>query len=259
MILNISPTPYPDVNLVLARLLIDARAVLEGQFVGLYLYGSLSSGDFHAERSDIDFVVAVSGRLPDECIRKLEEMHRLLWQSGLKWANRLEGSYVPLEFLRRHTLNCPPCPTVNEGKFFLGEMGSDWIFQRFILREMGVVVAGPQPKSLIDPVSKTDLRRGVVGFVREWWAPMLEKPERLASREYQAYAILSMCRAMYTLETGKIASKAKSAEWMKTRTGEMEKRLIEEALNWPEGPQPDRLAETVGFIRRVVEKTAAHS
>ncbi len=44
---------------------------------------------------------------------------------------------------------------------------------------------------------------------------------------------------------------------MKTRIGEMEKRLIEEALNWPDGPQPDRLAETVGFIRRVVEKTAA--
>jgi hypothetical protein len=43
---KLSPTPYPDVNEVLNLLPTEAQNVLDNQFVGMYLYGSLSSGDF---------------------------------------------------------------------------------------------------------------------------------------------------------------------------------------------------------------------
>ncbi len=71
-------------------------------------------------------------------------------------------------FCGRQPLNCTPaCPTVNEEKFFLGEMGSDWIFSAIYLAEMGVVVAGPQPISLIDPVSKDGPAPGGGGVCAE--------------------------------------------------------------------------------------------
>ncbi len=48
-----NPTPYADVNAVLNELLTAVNSVLSEHFVGLYLYGSLASGDFNPETSDI--------------------------------------------------------------------------------------------------------------------------------------------------------------------------------------------------------------
>jgi hypothetical protein len=43
-----------EVNTVLQALLTGAQAVLGEHFIGLYLYGSLASGDFNPQSSDID-------------------------------------------------------------------------------------------------------------------------------------------------------------------------------------------------------------
>lgn len=47
---------YPDVDAVLHTLLASARSVLRDHFIGLYLSGSLASGDFNPQTSDIDFL-----------------------------------------------------------------------------------------------------------------------------------------------------------------------------------------------------------
>ncbi len=58
------PTPYPDVNAVLRLLLEGAQPILGDHFIGLYLYGSLASGDFNPQTSDIDFVVVTDTIFP---------------------------------------------------------------------------------------------------------------------------------------------------------------------------------------------------
>src|SRR5512139_2679143 len=89
------PTKYPEVNKILDLLLTSISQVLGNQLVGMYLYGSLSSGDFDPETSDIDFLVVTTSTLPDKTIADLEAMHHRLWNSGQKWAGKLEGSYIP--------------------------------------------------------------------------------------------------------------------------------------------------------------------
>ena len=42
----VNPTPYADVNAILGLLLARVERILGDQFTGMYLYGSLSSGDF---------------------------------------------------------------------------------------------------------------------------------------------------------------------------------------------------------------------
>ena len=101
-----APTPYPDVNAMLDALLENVQDILGDYFVGLYLYGSLASGDFDPLRSDIDFVVVTTDPLPEELISALEEMHRRLWVSDLKWAAKLEGTYIPQNDLRRYDPDC---------------------------------------------------------------------------------------------------------------------------------------------------------
>ena len=253
------PTPYPDVNEALNRLLSDVQLALKNHFVGLYLYGSLASGDFDPGRSDVDFVIITDGNFPDGTVQALDAMHARIAASGLKWAAKLEGAYVPLNTLRRHAPDGRPCPTLNEGRFYSATLGSDWVIQRHIIRECGIVVAGPEPRPLIDPVQPDDLRWAVQAILREWWAPMLTNPAWVRGREYQAFAVQTMCRALYTLEHGEIVSKPAAARWARARVGARWGTLIDQALAWPREPHPDSLTETLEFIRYTMERSQEYA
>jgi predicted nucleotidyltransferase len=246
-------TAYPEVNTVLSDLLVRVQAILEKRFVGLYLYGSLASGDFNSHQSDIDFIVVTTGELPETTINDLETMHKELAASGSKWAQKLEGVYIPKGFLPHYTPADPPIPTLNEGQFYLGRQGSDWVIQRYILREQGVVIAGQPLQDMIEPVSPDDLRAAVLAIIDEWWQPMLSDPARLEAPGYQPYAVLSMCRTLYTLEHGDIASKDESARWAMATLDQEWAGLIERALAWQRGQETEGIERTLDFIRFTIE------
>jgi predicted nucleotidyltransferase len=245
-----APTPYSAVNEVLAALHTQVKAVLGSQFVGLYLYGSLATGDFNLESSDLDFLVVTEDLLPSETIAALETLHQELWAGGLKWAAKLEGSYVPRALIRRHDPEGPACPTVNEGAFFIDRRGSDWILQRHVIRECGLVLDGPDPKTLIDPVSAEEIRGAVLGVLAEWWFPMLDQPAWLSERgsEYHAYAVISLCRALHALRHGTIVSKPAAARWAQAEYQQWQP-LIEQALLSQAGSQPGFLEAALDFLR----------
>lgn len=251
------PTPYPEVNEVLNFLLTSVKEILEDQFVGMYLYGSLSSGDFNPETSDIDFLVVTEGILSEPIIAELEAMHKRAWATSLKRAGKLEGAYVPRGLIRRHDSNGAPCPTVNEGQFYVASLGSDWIIQRYVVREMGVVVEGPEPKTLIDFVMPDDIRRSVMGILHEWWFPMLEDSSWLREHDsaYRSFAVISMCRVLHTLDTGKIVSKPRATRWARAKLNDHWKQLIDKAVavSNHEGLEIT-LEETLDFIRYTREQ-----
>lgn len=259
--MNHSPTPYSEVNDLLLRLLSNAKDILRDQFIGMYLYGSLSSGDFDPESSDIDFLFVTTDMLSDETVSQLEAMHQQTWATSGKRAGKLEGAYVPQSLVRRHDPNGTQCPTINEGKFYLDRPGSDWIIQRHVVREYGVVVEGPDPKVLIDFVSPDDIREAVRGVLREWWFPMLENPAWLRdnSRGYHSYAILTMCRALHAFEHGTIASKPVAARWAQAKLGGKWTDIIHLAL-FARKPAPqefDLLAPAIELIQYVKDNIPA--
>jgi hypothetical protein len=221
----------------------------------MYLHGSLASGDFDPQRSDIDFVVVTAGALPSALIPALATLHARLIDSGLNWATKLEGTYFPQPALRRYTPSDALYPSVNEARFYLGGHGSDWVIQSHILREQGIVLAGPAPRGWIDPIAPDDLRRAMRSLLREWWAPMLHDTARLRSNEYQAYAILTMCRALYTLETGAVASKPVAAGWAQAALDARRATVIERALAWRPGMALVMLDETLDMIQLTLERS----
>lgn len=100
---GIRPTPDPDVNAVLHAFLADVRTILGADFVGLYLYGSLALGDFNPDRSsDIDFLVVTADEIPRATIAALAAMHERMAASESRWATELEGSYIPVNAVRRY-------------------------------------------------------------------------------------------------------------------------------------------------------------
>jgi predicted nucleotidyltransferase len=247
-------TPYPDVNEILDTLLQAAKENLGGQFVGMYLYGSLSSGDFNPKSSDLDFVFITEDILPDETISMLETMHKGLWAGGSKWAKKLEGAYVPKELIRRHDPNGGLCPSVNEGSFYVARLSSDWIIQRHVIHECGVVIEGVDPKLLIDPVSPNEIRQSVLGILDEWWFPMLDHPEWLdRGCEYHAYAVITMCRSLHALRHRTIVSKPAAAYWAQAEFPEWSPLIQKALISQSEGNEPF-LKEALDFVRFTKEQ-----
>lgn len=249
------PTPYPEINTVLEALRAGVEAVLGQHFIGLYLHGSLASGDFNLHRSDIDFLVVTAGELREELLPDLQAMHARLAGSGGKWAAKLEGSYIPRPALRRYEPEQAWHPALRiDGSFGVDQHASDWVIQRHLIREFGLVISGPPPRSLIDPVPRDALRRAARAILEEWWSPMLNDTTRLQSSEYQAYTILTMCRALYTIQQGRVLSKPNAARWAQQALGEHWATWIERALAWHPGVQLDNLDETLQFIQYTLDQ-----
>ncbi len=250
-------TPYDDVNELLNLLLNSVKDILKEQFVGMYLYGSLSSGDFNPESSDIDFLVVTTDHLSEKTISELEAMHTQTWATNLKRAGKLEGAYIPKELIRRHDLNGAVCPTINEGKFYLDTPGSDWVIQRHVVRECGVVLEGSDPKTLIDFVSPDDIRHCIMGVLNEWWFPMLNDASWLRDKEDgdRAFAVITMCRVLHGLEHGTITSKPKATQWARTKLDNRWNQLIDRAVALSNHEDGNIfLDETLDFIQHIKQR-----
>jgi hypothetical protein len=258
---------YPDVDAVLRGFLEGARSILGGRFVGLYLYGSLAAGDFSPDRSDIDFVVVTDGELSRVHLSALTEMHDHFASSDSPWATEVDGSYIPRDALRRHDPGRAGHPHVERGvgKLRVEHFGPDWVIQRHVLREHGVVLAGPAPRTLIDTVGPDDIRRAVRALALDVWAPLGEDPVELAHWHWgaQVYTILTMCRMLHTLETGEVVSKQAAARWARSALGPPWASLIDRALAWKKTDPRDAAAAdaaaTGALVRLVVERWRASS
>jgi hypothetical protein len=62
-----------------------------------------------------------------------------------------------------------------------------------------------------------------------------------------------MCRALYTLQHGTIASKPVSARWAQARLDERWEAIIEWALTWQADSSVDHLNETLDLIHYTLD------
>jgi hypothetical protein len=151
------------------------------------------------------------------------------------WARHLEGSYIPRAALRR----LPPPPR----KFLYLDHGSrelvrsdhdDTLVVYWVLRERGVTLIGPEPCGLVSPVSVEALRREILETMHSWRQEFLANPDKLNNRFYQPFAVLSYCRMLHTLQSGRIESKRAGAAWAKDALDRRWHRLIQRA--WDDRP-----------------------
>jgi len=243
------PTPYAEVNALVRRLLTKMQAVLGEHLVGLYLCGSLALGDFDPASSDVDFLAVTEDELPETLIDQLGEMHAEIAASENPYARRHEGSYISRAAVRRYDAANARHPRMSTDEpFGLEAHDSGWNLQRAIAREHGVVLCGPPPETLIDPVATEDVRAAVCAHLQEWWQSRLDAPEWMRPRDYQAYTVLTLCRVFYTLEHGALCSKPQAAAWAQ-RAFPQWQPLIERALAWRADHEPDDVTETMDFLR----------
>lgn len=259
-----SPTPYPELNAVLAELVDGIRAVLGEMLVGVYLQGSFAVGGFDVH-SDVDFVVASEGELSEAEVDGLQTVHGRVYDLDCEWAKHLEGSYFPRDVLLTSEGRGRPLWYLDHGSRTLTlSEHCNTIVVRWILREHGVALAGPPAAQLVDPVSVDALRREIRETVREWGGEILSNPERFNNRFYQSFIVLSYSKMLHDLRTGRIGSKRDGAEWAKSVLDTSWADLIDRA--WGGRPNPAKAVRepadevdferTLEFVAHVIEEIA---
>jgi hypothetical protein len=79
----------------------------------------------------------------------------------------------------------------------------------------GVILFGPRPESFVPPITQELLFQALereVGYLRD---EISQKPESewRDVPSYRAYAVLTLCRILYSFSKGTIVSKQRAANW----------------------------------------------
>jgi hypothetical protein len=286
------PTQSPELNRVLDELVGQVRALLGENFVGAYLQGSFALGDGD-ENSDVDFVVVTREDIADADAARLNAMHRVLHGRPETWAQHLEGSYIPAAELRRlpaEHRDVPVSPRPGDwadpatGRppraypfLFLGNgerslvrsEHDNTLVVRWILRERGIALAGPNPAELVDPVDLDELRAECREVMRWFGDELLSGKVVIEALWLQGFTVLIYCRMLQSLATGTIVSKPGSVAWAKTNLPPEWAPLIERAWGqrgrYPRGkgapeahkalaPEPNDVSQTLAFVRYALER-----
>ncbi len=236
---------------MLDALLPGVQAALGSDLVGVYLRGSLALGDFDPVTSDIDFLTVTERPVTENQFAALAELHSGLATLLNPYARHLEGSYIDRMALRRFGPGERRHPSIGpDWTFGWADHGADWVLERWIVSERGVTLLGPDPKTLIEPITPSELKAAVWEQLC-WWAALPDAPDWLLRRSYQAFAVETMCRAHFTLRTDELPSKPRAVAWALGALPEEWRLLTERSRLWREDEtlDPNTLPEVMRFVR----------
>ena len=124
-----------------------------------------------------------------------------------------------------------------------------------------MAVAGPDPRTLVDPINPQDMPPAVAAISGLWLEQTRHDPtwlDWLRPRENQVFVILTLCRMLYSLQTGTVASKSAAAQWAQKELGAPWAALIARSLagqykigEIPPGDEDD----TVAFVQYTLEQS----
>ena len=257
---KMSPTPYPELNQVLGELVSRIQHILEDNFIGAYLQGSFAVGDYD-QHSDVDFIVVIEDDLTARQVDALQIMHDQVYQLDSEWAKHLEGSYFPREILRQHKKRGMKLWYLDHGaRTLVRSDHCNTILVRWIVREKGVRLAGPLPKTLVDSISKEVLRAEIFETLTNWGQQILDNPTPYSNRFYQGFIVLNYCRMLHDLHRGCPGSKREGAEWAKSVLDPSWSELIDRA--WECRPDPaqkvrlpahsEDFEKTLRFVKQIM-------
>jgi hypothetical protein len=228
----------------------------------MYAVGSLAHGGFDPRHSDIDIVVVTEGDIGEDLFRGLQAIHARFSASESPWAARVEAVYVPENALRRPIPDSAVYPqTERETALFCAVLENGWVFQCYTLREHGLILAGPDPRTLMDPIKPQDMHSAVATIAGLWLEQAQHDPDWLdwvRQRKHQVFVILTLCRMLYSLATGAVVSKFSAAQWAKTALDQRWTTLITSSLAQPPDELeilPSELDDTLAFIQYTLEQS----
>lgn len=236
-----------EIEALLGRLTDEIRRNSNDSLVGLYVYGSLVTGDFDKDRSDIDLLAVVDSDVEGDTFGRLDRMHARLVEDHPAWEDRIEVAYVPAPALWNFRTQTSQIAVVSPGEpFHLKAAGKDWLMNWYTVREVGVTLYGPTPRALIPEISQSEFVEAVREQAEVWreWVYEMRTPGA------QSYAVLTMCRALYTHTHGRQASKKQAALWAQAYLPQWAP-LIQQSSHWLSEGRDEETGDEEGFYETV--------
>jgi predicted nucleotidyltransferase len=257
------PTRYQELNQVLGEFVSRLQQILNNDFIGAYLQGSFAVGDYD-QHSDVDFIVVIENDLTSHQVDALQVMHGQVYNLDSEWAKHLEGSYFPSEILRNRSKRGLELWYLDHGaRSLVRSDHCNTILVRWIVREKGVTLSGPPPKTLVEPISNQLLRTEIFETLINWGQKILDDPAPYNNRFYQSFIVLSYCRMLHDLYRGYPGSKREGTEWAKAVLDPTWSGLIngtwegrpDPAQKIKQPADPKDFEKTLRFVEYVMEQS----
>lgn len=258
------PDPRIPARLNPARLNPALRAYVDAlheafpeRVYALSLYGSLALGGFVEHTSDIDFLTVMVGQISEDDQLAIKTLHQKLRRVD-PWISRLDGEYAELDQIEAGELDTP-CLFVADGSLAgrreISKAG--WL----TLVQRGISVIGPEPAAFIPDVPWADLEQEMSDNLGGYWVPKADSGWLFLSSAWVAFAVLSLCRILYTMDCHAVTSKPAAAEYALGILPAEWHHLIHEALRVHTSEpglslyvsRVGRAGETRRFVRAIVQ------
>jgi predicted nucleotidyltransferase len=259
--------PYPELRDVLNMFVDEISAQLRENLVGIYLVGSIASGDFDLD-SDVDFLVVTNTELTEANMEALQDIQIKIHGIDCYPAKHLEGSYISISDLNDWS-------TVGQKKLYYFDNGSTAYEQsihdnqwhvRWILRERGITLVGQKPETILKSIPLNEMFSEIKTTmlqVMKLFEDEINRPLSFFNSKFgQSFAVLTYCRMLHTLHTGTVRSKKAGVKWAKQFVEPKWVNIIDQAWNEREGvrflvkirqrAELTLLYETLDFIKYAV-------
>lgn len=193
------------------------EAVLADSVLSIILYGSLTTDDFIAGRSDIDLLILIDRPLSDE---EIGELVTVVGQADPRPAAGIDLHVVlasvaaaspQLPSLELHVGRYPGEELEDEKPV---DAAPDLAAELSIARATGRALHGPAPAEIIGPVDPDAIRPRSAHWLRTWLTPTDDSP-------HAAFMVLTACRMWRVTAEGRHSSKSAAAEWALARDGSL--------------------------------------
>jgi threonine dehydratase len=168
--------------------------------IGLYVGGSLATGDFHAGVSDMDLAAVIDAPLRGSQLKAVRELHRTVISSH-RLAEKLHCVYVPhgsmSDVMAAHL-------TWTHQQLF--QRPFTGVARAELLRH-GFALFGPSPAEVIPPVTDDELAAAARRELSGYWQAALGRRTIWLQDTYVDLGLLTLARVEATLAHGRLITK----------------------------------------------------
>jgi hypothetical protein len=201
-----------DLSDLLQAMATDFPAILQGNLVGIYLWGSLTYSAWDETCSDVDFIVVTRQDLDDREFAELDQwftysdkqnrwvkridMRFVIDQDFLNKASRCSGFYHYLGKLTRHRSDGNPIIWVN-------------------IAQSGITLWGKDAKLIAPAISNQCLNEALFLELKYLEEDLSRNAGDRSDKAFihNAYAMLTACRILYSAHHRALVSKDEAYNW----------------------------------------------
>jgi hypothetical protein len=226
--MNLPKNIPEDLSNLLEAMAADFPAILHGNLIGIYLWGSLTYEAFDETCSDVDGVGVTRRDLDDREFSELDEWFKNKAQQN-RWGKRMEMRFViDGEFLDK-TSRC--CGFYHyTGKLTRhGSDGNPFIWMN--IGQSGVTLWGKEAKLIAPKVSGQCLNDALLLELNYLKEGLTSRTGDRSDKAfvYNAYAVLTACRILYSAHHRVLASKDQACGWATETVPQVWRAVIQAA------------------------------